>query len=100
MQNAYKRYRGRKAASVPQVESQKSMVGAILNNLHQRVFDDIMTRKDIPTQFGDREDLAKAGEELRRAFKEQLARARVMEKGWRPLLALFYNILDILNAIL
>jgi len=88
---------------VPRVESPKSMiVGAIINNLHQRVFDEIMTREDIPTnaRFGDREDLTKAaGEKLQRTFKEQLIRARMMEDGMIDDFYCVYKIIIILNAI-
>lgn len=56
------------------------MAEAILKNLHQKVFDEVMARADIPTEFGNREDLTKAGEELQRTFKERLMRAR-MEGG-------------------
>lgn len=66
------------------------VVGAILDNLCQKVFDEIMAREDIPTEFGDREGLTKAGEKLQRAFKEQLTRAR-MEEGWRFLSRLQNN---------
>lgn len=40
-----------------------------------------MSRAEIPTEFGNRKDLTKAGEELQRAFKDRLTRARVTEEG-------------------
>lgn len=55
------------------------MAEAILKNLQQKVFDEVMTRADIPAEFGNREDLTKAGEELQRAFKDRLTRARLAQ---------------------
>lgn len=40
-----------------------------------------MSRAEIPTEFGNREDLTKTGEKLQRAFKDRLTRARVTEEG-------------------
>jgi hypothetical protein len=57
-----------------------------------------MTREDIPTEFGDREDLTTAGEKLQRAFKEQLTRARMMEDGMICDFYCVYKIIIILNA--
>lgn len=57
------------------------MTEAILKNLHQKVFDEIMARVDIPTEFGNREDLTEAGEKLQRVFKDRLMRARLAEEG-------------------
>lgn len=57
------------------------MAEAILKNLHQKVFDEVMARADIPVEFGNREDLTKAGEELERAFKDRFMRARIAEEG-------------------
>lgn len=57
------------------------MSEAILKNLHQKIFDEVMTRVDIPTEFGSREDLTEAGEELQHVFKDRLMRARLAEEG-------------------
>lgn len=57
------------------------MAEAILKNLHQKVFDEVMSRAEIPTEFGNREDLTKSGEKLQRVFKDRLTRARVTEEG-------------------
>jgi len=51
----------------------------ILKNLNQKVFDEVMTRADIPAEFGNQEDLTKADEELQRAFKNQLALVRLAQ---------------------
>ncbi|KYQ49918.1 hypothetical protein ALC60_11093 [Trachymyrmex zeteki] len=81
IQKAYRRYRERKNNSKPSVESTRSAVAeAILKNLQQKVFDEVMTRADIPAEFGNREDLTKAGEELQRAFKDRLTRARLAQE--------------------
>ncbi|KYM96237.1 PREDICTED: uncharacterized protein LOC108779634 [Cyphomyrmex costatus] len=83
IQKAYRRYRERKSNSEPPIESTKSaVVEAILKNLHQKVFDEVMTRADIPVEFGNREDLAKAGEELQRALKDRLTRARMAQEEY------------------
>lgn len=52
------------------------MAEAILKNLHEKVFNEIMARANIPTEFGNRED-SKASEELQRTFKDRLMRARM-----------------------
>lgn len=53
------------------------MAEAILKNLHEKVFNEVMARANIPTEFGNREDLTKASEELQRIFKDRLMRARM-----------------------
>ncbi|XP_011692810.1 PREDICTED: abnormal spindle-like microcephaly-associated protein homolog isoform X3 [Wasmannia auropunctata] len=83
IQKAYRRYRRKGNNTNPSVELTKSVVAeAILKNLHQKVFDEVLARADIPTEFGNREDLTKAGEELQRAFKDRLMRARMAEEGY------------------
>lgn len=58
------------------------VTGAIIKNLHERAFGEVMTRADIPAEFGTREDLTKAGEQLRRAFNDRLTRARIEQEGF------------------
>ncbi|XP_071566011.1 uncharacterized protein [Temnothorax nylanderi] len=83
IQKAYRRYRQKRSDANPSVESTRSTVaGAILKNLHQKVFDEVMARVDIPTEFGDREDLLEAGEELQRVFNDRLMRARLAEEEY------------------
>ncbi|XP_077256432.1 uncharacterized protein LOC143894168 isoform X1 [Temnothorax americanus] len=83
IQKAYRRYRQKRSDANPSVESTRSAVaGAILKNLHQKVFDEVMARVDIPTEFGDREDLMEAGEELQRVFNNRLMHARLAEKEY------------------
>ncbi|XP_011868440.1 PREDICTED: uncharacterized protein LOC105562308, partial [Vollenhovia emeryi] len=78
---AYRRYRQKNSDSSPPVESTKSSVAkAIVKNLQQKVFDEVMARADIPTEFGNREDPVEAGEELERVFKDRLMRARLAEE--------------------
>lgn len=69
---------------------------AIVKNLHQKVFDEIMNRENIPTEFGSRKDLAKASEELQRTLKDRLMNARIKEEGDHCL----YKIISILYLIL
>ncbi|XP_050455372.1 uncharacterized protein LOC126853565 [Cataglyphis hispanica] len=84
IQRAYRRYRQRKNNYLhnnPRIESTRSMVAkAIVKSLHQKVFDEIMNRENIPTEFGSRKDLAKASEELQRTLKDRLMDARMKEE--------------------
>ncbi|CAL1683706.1 unnamed protein product [Lasius platythorax] len=84
IQKAYRRYRQKKNNyNTPRIESTRSMVvEAIVKNLHEKVFDEVMTHADIPTEFGNRKDLTKASEELQRTLKDRLIRARMMEEGY------------------
>ncbi|XP_029163151.1 abnormal spindle-like microcephaly-associated protein homolog [Nylanderia fulva] len=84
IQKAYRRYRKkRENSNTPRIDSAGSMmVNAIVKNLHQKVFDDVMTSADIPTEFGNRENLTKASEELQRTLKDRLIRARMIEEGY------------------
>lgn len=56
------------------------VVEAIVKNLHRRVLDGVVSRANIPAEFGSREELAEAGEELERAFRNRSARACVTEE--------------------
>ncbi|XP_072767129.1 uncharacterized protein [Anoplolepis gracilipes] len=82
IQKAYRRYHEKKGNyNAPEIESTKSMVTeAIVKNLHEKVFDKVMTRADLPTEFGNRNDLTKASEELQRTLKNRLTRVRIMEE--------------------
>ncbi|KAL6257062.1 hypothetical protein P5V15_011997 [Pogonomyrmex californicus] len=84
IQKAYRQYRLKKSDVIPWLKSERSMAQeAVLKKLHQKVFNEVMTRADIPVEFGSREDLTKAGtsaEELQRTFRDRLTRARMMEE--------------------
>lgn len=54
---------------------------AIVKNLHQKVFDEVLSRADIPTEFGTREELVKTSEELQRVFNDMVTRARLEGQG-------------------
>jgi len=54
---------------------------AIVKNLHQKIFDEVITHADIPTEFGNRKNLTKASEELQRTLKDRLTHVRIMEEG-------------------
>ncbi|XP_070160877.1 uncharacterized protein [Polyergus mexicanus] len=84
IQKAYRRYRQKKNNyNTPRIESTRSMVAeAIVKNLNQKVFDEIMNRVDIPTEFGNRKDLTKASEELQRTLKDRLTHARIKEEEY------------------
>lgn len=57
------------------------MTEAVLNNLHQKVFDEVVARADIPMEFDNREDLTEANEESQSAFTDRLMRALLAEEG-------------------
>ncbi|KAL6435861.1 hypothetical protein ACFW04_005615 [Cataglyphis niger] len=84
IQRAYRRYRQRKnnyLSNNPRIESTRSMVAkAIVKSLHQKVFDEIMNRENIPTEFGSRKDLAKASEELQRTLKDRLMNVHIKKE--------------------
>ncbi|RLU26837.1 hypothetical protein DMN91_000634 [Ooceraea biroi] len=83
IQKAYKQYHQKKSDNVPREESTKSMVaGALIKDLHERIFDEVMRWEEIPTEFGNREDLTKTAEELRRAFNDRLTRARMAQEEY------------------
>lgn len=98
MQKAYKRYRARKNDPLPRQESTKLMVAeAILKNLHEKVFDEVMSRADIPAEFGNRDDLTEAGKKLQRTFRDRLTRARMTEEGGDFFVAFHKNNIFILE---
>lgn len=74
------------------------MADAIVKNLHQKMFDDVITHADIPTEFDNRENLTKASEELQRTPNDRLTRVRIMEEGDN--FYCLYKIISILNLIL
>lgn len=57
------------------------VVEAIVKNLHQKVFDEVLSRANIPTEFGTREELVKTSEELQRVFNDIVTRSRLEGKG-------------------
>lgn len=79
MQKAYRRYRQKKDPNPP-VESTRSAKATTLNNLHQKVFDEVVARADIPIEFDNREDSTEADDE-QRAFTDRLMRALLAEEG-------------------
>ncbi|GAB1865431.1 RIIa domain-containing protein [Camponotus japonicus] len=84
IQKAYRRYRQKKNNyNTPRIESTRSMVAeAIVKNLHQKIFDEVITHADIPTEFDNRKNLTKASEELQRTLKDRLTHVRIMEEGY------------------
>ncbi|EFN72263.1 hypothetical protein EAG_07284 [Camponotus floridanus] len=76
IQRAYRRYRQKK-------KSTRSMVAeAIVKNLHQKIFDEVITHADIPTEFGNREDLTNTSKKFQRTLKDRLTHVRIMEEGY------------------
>ncbi|XP_029659069.1 uncharacterized protein LOC115233004 isoform X5 [Formica exsecta] len=84
IQKAYRQYRQKKNNyNTPRIESTRSLVAeAIVKNLHQKVFDEIKNREDIPTEFSNRKDLTKTSEELQRTLKDRLTHARIKEEEY------------------
>lgn len=74
------------------------VANAIVKNLHQKIFDEVITHADIPTEFGNRENLTKASEELQRTLNDRSTRVRILEEGGN--FYCLYKIIFILNLIL
>ncbi|XP_076227660.1 uncharacterized protein LOC143175004 [Nomia melanderi] len=74
IQRAYKQYRERKGSyDVRRLESTKSMVvEAVLDSLHQKVFKKVISREDVPAEYGTREELTITSTKVQMAFKERL----------------------------
>ncbi|KAG7198042.1 hypothetical protein KM043_016267 [Ampulex compressa] len=66
---------------VQKLESTKSMVvEAILENLRLRLFKKVMSREDIPEEYGTRDDMIRDSLKLQTAFKDHLRRTRMSEE--------------------
>lgn len=66
---------------VPRTDLTKSMmVHAILEDLYQKIFDEIAFRVNVSTKFANWEDQIKADKKLQRTFQDQLTRARTAAK--------------------
>ncbi|XP_078052100.1 uncharacterized protein LOC144478226 [Augochlora pura] len=86
IQRAYKQYRERRGCyDVQRLESTKSMiVQAVIDSLHQRVFQKVMSRDDIPMEYGTQEELTIASTKVQMAIKEHLRMSRLSMDGERP----------------
>lgn len=57
------------------------VVQAILDNVRHRVFQGVLSREDIPEEFGSMEDVKEALERVEGAYKESLRRSRLSIQG-------------------
>lgn len=64
------------------------VVQAILDNVRHRVFQSVLSREDIPEEFGSFEDVSEAVERVEGAYKESLRRSRLSIQGELKLLLL------------
>ncbi|XP_076377135.1 uncharacterized protein LOC143259349 [Megalopta genalis] len=85
IQRAYKQYRERRGCyDVQRLESTKSMiVQAVIDSLHQRVFQKVMSRDDIPMEYGTKEELTITSTKVQMAIKERLRMSRLSMDGER-----------------
>ncbi|CAK9825276.1 hypothetical protein ANTRET_LOCUS3321 [Anthophora retusa] len=83
IQRAYKKYRARRRCyDVQHLESTKSMVAeAIIETLHHRIFEKVISRDDIPKEYGTREEIIASTTKLKTAFREHMRMTRFVEEG-------------------
>ncbi|XP_011311661.1 uncharacterized protein [Fopius arisanus] len=73
IQRAFRKYRSRKNSSLhPSVSTGTLAAREILDNLHQRIFDKVLSGEAIPDEFGTIQEIAKATEKLSNAYEERL----------------------------
>ncbi|XP_015120857.1 uncharacterized protein LOC107043760 [Diachasma alloeum] len=73
IQRIFREYRSRKNSSLHPSTSTGSMAAReILDNLHQRIFDKVISGEAIPGEFGTIQEIAKATEKLSNAYEERL----------------------------
>ncbi|XP_012281676.1 uncharacterized protein LOC105700422 [Orussus abietinus] len=79
IQKAYRRYRQRRYSfAIEGTWSRRSLVAkAIVENIRQRVFDNILTRQDIPEEFGTKDNVADAVEKIHETYKERLRQMEI-----------------------
>ncbi|KAL0111929.1 hypothetical protein PUN28_013264 [Cardiocondyla obscurior] len=90
IQKAYRRYRQKRdnfGLSIDKTEQDQlkptrlMTMEYILNNLHQKVFDEVMARTDIPVEFDNQENLTEIDETLERIFKNLSLRTFLAEEN-------------------
>ncbi|XP_076766903.1 uncharacterized protein LOC143433452 [Xylocopa sonorina] len=83
IQRAYKKYRTRRRCyDVQQLETTKSMVAeAVLDEVRHQIFEKVISRKDIPDEYGTREEMMAASTKLQVAFKEHLKVSHIVQEG-------------------
>ncbi|XP_033215867.1 uncharacterized protein LOC117172159 isoform X2 [Belonocnema kinseyi] len=81
IQRAFRNYRGkRNSKEVPKITSSRSLVvEAIVDNLHQKVFKNILDRDDFPKELGSREMLSESIDKVHSAYKELLRKSQYSE---------------------
>ncbi|KAK9309680.1 hypothetical protein QLX08_000688 [Tetragonisca angustula] len=83
IQRAYKKYRANKHGyDVQQLETTKTMVTeAVLDTVHRKIFEKVISRDDIPEEYGTREEMMAASTKLQLAFKEQMRKTYLIKEG-------------------
>lgn len=54
---------------------------AVIDKLHQKIFEKVVMRNDIPVEYGTREEIVAASTKLQVSFKEQLRVTRLKQEG-------------------
>lgn len=67
------------------------VVEAIVDNLHQKVFKNILDRDDFPKELGSREKLSESIDKVHSAYKELLRRSQYSEGGKKCLFNVIFK---------
>ena len=59
------------------------VVDAIVENVRQRIFERVLSRDDIPGEFGSQENVDVLTEKIEKAYKERLRESRLFSDGER-----------------
>lgn len=63
-----------------QLETTSTMVAdAVVDKVHQKIFEKITSRKDIPEEYGTREEMMYMSTKFQVAFKEQMKMSRLVK---------------------
>lgn len=72
------------------METTSTMVAdAVVDKVHQKIFEKITARKDIPEEYGTREEMMYMSTKFQVAFKEQMKMSRLVKS-----ITLQYSFLD------
>ncbi|KZC03922.1 hypothetical protein WN55_00102 [Dufourea novaeangliae] len=82
IQKAFKKYCAKRASyDVHRLESTKTMVvNAVLDSLRYRIFQNVISRENIPTEYGTREELTITSSKVQMTFKERLQMTRISKE--------------------
>lgn len=63
-----------------QLETTSTMVAdAVVDKVHQKIFEKITSRKDIPKEYGTREEMMYMSSKFQVALKEQMKMSRLVK---------------------